>query len=73
MYPNLDRELGANKMSWRSAAKAIRMPESTFRDKIIKGGFSVTEAFKIQKILLPKYTLEYLFEPDSKNKETKTA
>ena len=62
MYANLDREIGANKMSWRSAAAAIDMPESTFRNKISSGEFSIGEAFKIKTRLFPKFELEYLFE-----------
>lgn len=62
MYPNLDKELSANKMSQRSAAKAIGMSESTFRDKFSKGNFSIHEAFMIHRLLLPKFELEYLFE-----------
>ena len=62
MYPNLEKELNSNKMSYRSAAKAIGMSESTFRDKFYKGNFSIHEAFMIQHLLLPKYELEYLFE-----------
>lgn len=62
MFGNLDREIAANKLSWRAAAKAIGMPESTFRAKITDGEFSVTEAFAIKHRLFPKYTLEYLFE-----------
>lgn len=62
MYPNLEKELNSNKMSYRSAAKAIGMSESTFRDKFYKGNFSIHEAFMIHHLLLPKYELEYLFE-----------
>lgn len=65
MYPNLEKELNANKMSQRSAAKAIGMSESTFRDKFSKGNFSIHEAFMIHHLLLPKYELEYLFESDT--------
>lgn len=38
------------------------MPESTFRNKITCGEFSIDEAFKIKNLLFPKYSLEYLFE-----------
>lgn len=62
MFLNLDKEIGANKMSWRSAALAIGMPEATFRHKITSGNFTVEEAFAIKERLFPKYTLEYLFE-----------
>lgn len=66
MYPNLDHEINSNKMSWRSVAKAIGMPESTFNYKITSGSFAVEEAFDIQKTLFPKYEAEYLFEkPDN--------
>lgn len=64
MYANLDKELGANKISWRSAAAAINMPEATFRNKITAGRFAIDEAFKIKSRLLPKFELEYLFEND---------
>lgn len=67
MYENLDREIGANKMSWRSVSTAIGMPESTFRNKITNGEFSVDEAFNIKKLVFPKFDLEYLFE---KNNQT---
>lgn len=66
MYANLDREIGANKMSWRSASTAIGMPESTFRNKITVGEFSIDEAFNIKNLLFPKFTLEYLFEKDTR-------
>lgn len=36
MYNNLNKEILANGMSWRSTAAAIGMPESTFRNKISK-------------------------------------
>jgi hypothetical protein len=62
MYANLDRELSANKVSWRAAAEAIAMPEATFRNKITDGRFTIEEAFKIKRRLLPKFELEYLFE-----------
>ncbi len=62
MYRNLDREINANGMSWRSVSGAIGMPESTFRNKITKGDFSIGEAFSIKERLFPKYELEYLFE-----------
>lgn len=62
MFANLDREIGANKMTWRSVSSAIGMPEATFRHKITKGNFTVAEAFLIRERVLPKYTLEYLFE-----------
>ena len=62
MYANLDREIGANKMSWRSVSRVIGMPESTFRSKITSGEFSINEAFKIKNLLFPKLELEYLFE-----------
>lgn len=62
MFENLNREIGANGMSWRSVSSAIGMPESTFRNKITNGEFSITEAFAIKKLCLPKYTLDYLFE-----------
>lgn len=64
MYANLDREIGANKMSWRSVSTVIGMPESTFRNKITSGEFSIGEAFDIKNLLFPKFTLEYLFEKD---------
>ncbi len=62
MFANLNREIGANGMSWRSVSAAIGMPESTFRNKITNGDFSISEAFTIKCLLFPKYTLEYLFE-----------
>lgn len=62
MFVNLDKEIGASKMSWRSVASAIGMSEATFRHKITKGNFSVEEAFLIKERVLPKFTLEYLFE-----------
>lgn len=62
MYNNLDRELGASKLSWRNAAAAIGMPESTFRNKLKDGTFNIEEAFLIKRRLFPKYDLEYLFE-----------
>lgn len=62
MFANLDREIGANKMSWRSVSAAIGMSESTFRHKITVGNFTIDEAFMIKNRVLPKYSLEYLFE-----------
>lgn len=62
MYVNLNREIGANGMSWRSVSAAIGMSEATFRNKITKGNFAIDEAFLIKERVLPKYTLEYLFE-----------
>lgn len=62
MFGNLDREISASRMSYRSSSSAIGMPESTFRSKITAGEFTITEAFKIKNILFPKYDLEYLFE-----------
>ncbi len=61
MFENLNREIGANVMSWRSVASEIGMPESTFRNKITNGEFTISEAFDIKAKVLPKYTLEYLF------------
>lgn len=61
MYPNLNQEINSNNMSWRSVAKAINMPESTFRAKITNGSFAVEEAFDIKNLLFPKYDPEYLF------------
>lgn len=61
MFANLDREIGANGMSWRTVASAINMPESTFRSKITSGNFTIDEAFNIKNIVFPKYALEYLF------------
>lgn len=69
MYANLDREIAANGMSWRSVSGAIGMPESTFRNKITTGDFSIGEAFSIKERVFPKYELEYLFEKS----EVKTA
>lgn len=66
MFANLDREISACKMSYRSSSTAIGMPESTFRAKITCGEFSITEAFKIKNILFPKFDLEYLFEKTDK-------
>lgn len=64
MYNNLNKEILANGMSWRSTAAAIGMPESTFRNKISSGDFSVDEAFSIKERVLPKYELAYLFAKD---------
>lgn len=65
MYVNLDRELRANALSYRSAAAAINMPEPTFRSKLSDGRFYIDEVFAIKSRLLPKYDLEYLFANDS--------
>lgn len=62
MFANLDKEINANGMSWRSVATAIGMPESTFRNKITQGEFSIGEAFTIKELVFPKYNLEYLFK-----------
>lgn len=62
MFTNLDRELNNGRISWRAAAKAIDMPEATFRSKIKDGNFSIDEAFNIKKMLFPQFELEYLFE-----------
>lgn len=69
MYSNLSKEILANGMSWRSTAAAIGMPESTFRNKISCGEFSVAEAFSIKERVLPKYDLAYLFAKDDSEKE----
>ena len=72
MFANLDKEIGANKMSWRSVASAIGMSEATFRHKITKGNFTVDEAFMIKERVLPKYTLDYLFERTEIDEEIST-
>lgn len=69
VYSNLSKEILANGMSWRSTAAAIGMPESTFRAKITKGDFLVTEALTIKERVLPKYDLAYLFAKDSEESE----
>ncbi len=61
MYKNLEHEIAASGMSYRSVAAAIGMPESTFRGKMNRGSFTVEEAFKIKQLLFPKYEYEYLF------------
>lgn len=66
MYLNLDKEISTAKMSWRSSAEAIGMPEATFRDKIRKENFTIEEAFRVKERLFPKFTLEYLFEQEEK-------
>lgn len=68
MFVNLNREIGANGMSWRSVAAAVGMAEATFRNKITSGNFTVTEAFLIRERVLPKYALEYLFERTDEEK-----
>ena len=70
MYANLDRELSANKVSWRAAAAAIDMAEATFRNKITVGKFDIDEAFKIKRRLLPKFEIEYLFEKSAEKGES---
>lgn len=65
MYKNLDQEISTNKMSWRSVSRAIGMPESTFRNKITDGYFTVDEAFDIKHMLFPKLDIEYLFSKDN--------
>lgn len=69
MYNNLNKEILVNGMSWRSTAAAIGMPESTFRNKISSGDFSVGEALSIKERVLPKYELAYLFAKDDNEKE----
>ena len=69
MYQNLNKEILSNGMSWRSVASAIGMPESTFRAKITKGDFSVTEALAIKERVLPKYEMSYLFAKDDEMEE----
>ena len=69
MYNNLNKEILANGMSWRSTAAAIGMPESTFRNKISSGNFSVDEALNIKERVLPKYDLAYLFAKDGEESE----
>ncbi|MBQ9460696.1 MAG: hypothetical protein IJU51_02095 [Clostridia bacterium] len=69
MFSNLNKEILSNGMSWRSTAAAIGMPESTFRNKITVGDFTVTEALTIKERVLPKYDLAYLFAKDSEEKE----
>ena len=69
MYSNLSKEILANGMSLRSTAAAIGMPESTFRNKISCGEFSVAEAFSIKERVLPKYDIAYLFAKDSGESE----
>lgn len=62
MYNNLNRAISENGMSWRSVADTINMPESTFRNKISNGSFSIEEAFLIKRRALPKYDIGYLFD-----------
>lgn len=69
MFANLNREIGANGMSWRSVASAIGMPESTFRNKITTGEFTISEAFDIKTKVLPKYDLAYLFKKEENTDE----
>ncbi len=51
MFSNLDREINANGMSWRSASAAIGMPESTFRNKIKNILFHTSKGDKIIYIM----------------------
>lgn len=73
MFPNLDREIGANKMSNRAVAAAIGMAESTFRNKINEGNFTIDEAFKIKERVFPKFELSYLFQRNEDDGINKSA
>ena len=66
LFSNLNKEILSNGMTWRSTAAAIGMPESTFRNKISAGDFTVTEALMIKERVLPKYDFAYLFAKAAK-------
>lgn len=47
-----------------AAAKAIGMPEPTFRTKLNSREFSINEAFEVIDSLFPEYDIRYLFKRD---------
>ncbi len=65
MYRHLVNAIDTKKLSFRVVAAAIGMPEATFRAKIngrSECGFTVEEAFAIQKDVFPEMDIKYLFE-----------
>ena len=62
MYENLEKCLKMKGLSVNAAAKAIGMPEATFRTKLGGRTFSIDEAFEIIDNLFPEYDMRYLFK-----------
>lgn len=62
MYVNLDKCLTQKGISVNAAAKAIGMPEATFRTKLRDRAFDTEEAFEIIDNLFPEYDMRYLFK-----------
>lgn len=62
MYVNLDRCLTQKGISVNAAAKAIGMPEATFRTKLRDRAFDTEEAFEIMDNLFPEYDIRFLFK-----------
>lgn len=70
MYVNLERCLKQKGLSVNAAARAIGMPEPTFRTKLNGREFSISEAFSISDNLFPEYDFRYLFHQEGAEKET---
>lgn len=73
MYKNLEKVIHENHMTINSAALAIGMNERSLRYKIDRETFDVAEAFKIHKILFPRYDFYYLFTSDNIENHTEAA
>lgn len=65
MYKNLENVIYENHMTINSAALAIGMSERSLKYKINKETFDIAEAFKIHRVLFPRYDLYYLFASDT--------
>ena len=61
-FKNLHDVIAENHMSVNSVAEAIGMSESSLRYKINRGSMSVEEAFRIHRLIFPRYSIFYLFE-----------
>ena len=72
MYSNLANCLKQKGLSMNAAAKAVGMPEPTFRTKLNSREFSINEAFEVMNNLFPEYDIRYLFKRDDQDAPTQT-
>ena len=67
MYSKLLEAMKRKKITITQIANLLNCRIATVSDKIngtVEKGFYFDEAFKIQKVFFPEYSLEYLFERD---------
>lgn len=63
MYPNLEAEIARKSITKAKVAEKIKMPITTFSQKINgKFEFTVAEAKRIKKRVFPEHSIEYLFK-----------